>query len=423
MRRLPVLLATLVAVFVASAAAQNYQPRSIQFKGAPDFSDQELLTAAALRPGISLSVDAMKDHAKLLLDTGVFDNITFQFTGVDLRYLLTPSAALLPIRLANLPLASDKDLDAELHDKAPLYHGKVPADSGLTEQVRIALEQILAAQGIKATVEAVATAGTAPGKGEVLYSITAPPVLLGEMYLDSKSPALEPQARELLNKLANTPYDLDGTPSQISTYLGNYYRDKGYIEAAITATPANPAAASAGAIRIPFQISFVPGIQYKLAQVRLAPDLVVAQADFDHQANIHPGDIADGQRVLQNWEFLSRQYHNHGYMQARIHPTPTFDRAKGTVTFDVTTDAGPVYTMGVLTIENVSEDLRAAMLAAWKMPAGATFNEGAIRGFFATQGVNPALERVFAAINVSYSLHLNDEARTVDVALRLEKKR
>jgi hypothetical protein len=364
----------------------------------------------------------MKDHAKLLMDSGVFDNITFQFTGVDLRYILTPAASLYPIRLANLPLPQGSELDAKLHEHVPLYHGKVPADGGMTDQVRSALEEVLAARGLKVTVEAVANAGVAQGKsGAVVYSIVSPPVVLGEIHLDGKSPALEPQAEQILKTLAGAPYDLEGSRSQIATYLGNYYRDKGYLEAAIEAAAQDPIA-SGDSIKVPMQVSFAPGIQYRLSGVRLAPDLVVTQADFDHQVNIHPGDIADGQRVIQNWEFISRQYHNRGYMQARIHALPSFDREKGTVVYDVTAEPGPVYTMGALTIENVSADLRALMLAAWKMPAGAAFNEGALRNFFAIGDANPTLARVYAATNCKYTLNLNDSARTVDVVLRLEKK-
>jgi outer membrane protein assembly factor BamA len=109
-------------------------------------------------------------------------------------------------------------------------------------------------------------------------------------------------------------------------------------------------------------------------------------------------------------------------MTASVRPAPTFDHEKGTVSYMVTAESGPVYTMGALTIENVSDELRAAILAAWKMPQGSVFNEGAIRGFFATHGINPGLEQVFATVKIIYSLHLNDENRTVDVALRLEKK-
>jgi hypothetical protein len=290
------------------------------------------------------------------------------------------------------------------------------------EQVRVALEQILDAQGIKATVQAVANAGTPPGApGAINFSIASPPVLIGELHFDSKSPALDAGADQILTKLTGAPYDLDGSPSQIATYLGNYYHDKGYVEAHVESTPM-AASATADEIRIPFKVSLTPGMQYHLGEIRFAPDLLASHADFDRQSAIHFGDTAAGQKLTDDWQYFARQYHNHGYMQASIHPTPSFDRFKAIVSYDVAADPGPVYTMGKLTIEGVTDELRAAILAKWPVPAGAVFNEGAVRGFFATNGVNPELERVFAAVNVNYLQQLNDEAHTVDVTIRLEKK-
>jgi hypothetical protein len=78
--------------------------------------------------------------------------------------------------------------------------------------------------------------------------------------------------------------------------------------------------------------------------------------------------------------------------------------------------------MGALRIENVSEELRRLMLSAWQMPAGAIFNEGRILAYYAIGDANPTLARVFASVNCKFVLDLNDEARTVDVVLRLEKK-
>jgi outer membrane protein assembly factor BamA len=109
-------------------------------------------------------------------------------------------------------------------------------------------------------------------------------------------------------------------------------------------------------------------------------------------------------------------------MRPSVHPDPSFDRAQGTVSYTVTVEPGPVYTMGKLTIENVSDDLRAMMLAEWKMPAGAVFNESAVRNFFAIGDANSKLARVFATVNCKYIVQLNDLVRTVDVVLRLEKK-
>jgi outer membrane protein assembly factor BamA len=299
----------------------------------------------------------------------------------------------------------------------------VPAEGGLNEDVRRALEELLAAQGIKATVMATAAANTGLHKVMAIsYAIVAPPVEVGEIHLDSASVAPDRGVMEILAKLTGSAYDTEGSPSQISTYLGNYYHDNGYLEADIHATAENAPSIAPEAIRIPFLISIAPGALYRLSGVQLADSLAVTQADFDRQSLIHPGEIAGGQRLVEEWEFVARQYHNKGYLKASIHPTPSYDRAHGTVAFAVTVEPGPVYTMGKLTLENVSDDLRAMILAAWKMPPGAVFNEGAIRGFFATVGVNPALERVFKTINIKYSMRLNDDTKTVDVALRLERK-
>ncbi len=404
------------------AAAQKLLPKSIQFKGAPEYSDEELLSASGLKKGVVLDYAAMNEHTKQLLDTGVFSTLAFKFDSQDLIFTLTPSTTLYPIHLDNLPIEQEQTLDAELHRLVPLYHGKVPAEGGLTEAVRSALEKLLSERGFQATVTALP--GTTAGEvSAVHFSIATPPVQVGSIQLNEKSAMLDPGASEILSKLTGTPYDSVGSSSQITTYLGNFFHDKGYLEAKVEVTTQTATVAD-GVIHVPFGISVASGIQYRLASVRLNPDLVVTQADFDRQAHIHAGDIADGQHVVENWEYINRQYHNHGFMKARVQPTPTFDQSKGTVSSEVTADSGPVYTMGALSIENVSDDLRTAMMAGWKMPSGSTFNEGAIRSFYATDAsVNPTLNRLFANVDCKYTLRLNDEKRTVDVTLRLDRKK
>jgi hypothetical protein len=56
------------------------------------------------------------------------------------------------------------------------------------------------------------------------------------------------------------------------------------------------------------------------------------------------------------------------------------------VNYTIEVQPGPVYTMGKLIIQNGADDLRAAMLAAWKMPAGAVFNASAIQTYYSSQG-------------------------------------
>lgn len=66
---------------------------------------------------------------------------------------------------------------------------------------------------------------------------------------------------------------------------------------------------------------------------------------------------------------------------------------------------------------------QAIVLAGWKMPPGAVFNEGSILRFFATTtDVNPKLERVFATSTHKHAMRPNDDKRTVGLTLRLERK-
>src|ERR1035438_3190075 len=132
MKRTPCLLLTAILLLAAapSAAAQKFIPQSIQFKGAPEYTNQELLAAVGLKKGTPIAYSEVKSHSQRLLDTGLFESATFTYNGVNLVFTLVPSTALYPVRLQNLPLTPGKELDAALHDRLPLYHGKVPFERG-----------------------------------------------------------------------------------------------------------------------------------------------------------------------------------------------------------------------------------------------------------------------------------------------------
>jgi hypothetical protein len=104
-----------------------------------------------------------------------------------------------------------------------------------------------------------------------------------------------------------------------------------------------------------------------------------------------------------------------------VTPHAELDDTAGVANYRLEVDPGPVYTMGKLTIENGADDLRAAMLAAWKLPEGAVFDGNAIFTYFNTQGNTP-LGRTFDSAICRYKLAAHEDTRTVDVTLRLEAK-
>jgi outer membrane protein assembly factor BamA len=116
------LLTAVVATFLSQlAAAQKFHPKSIQFKGAPGYSDEDLITAAGLKKGVVMDYADMNDRTKQLLDTGLFSTLAFKFDGQDLIFTVTPSSNLYPIHLDNLPLVQGPELDGKIHQLVPLY--------------------------------------------------------------------------------------------------------------------------------------------------------------------------------------------------------------------------------------------------------------------------------------------------------------
>jgi outer membrane protein insertion porin family len=67
------------------------------------------------------------------------------------------------------------------------------------------------------------------------------------------------------------------------------YRNKGYMDAVVTATPQLDAASHQAA----FTVAAIPGEQYKLRQVTPLGLSAAQQADFDKAWKLHPGDVFD----------------------------------------------------------------------------------------------------------------------------------
>jgi outer membrane protein assembly factor BamA len=429
MKRTFFLLLTAVVCLAASqpAAAQKYLPKTIQFKGAPEYSDQELLAASGLKTGKVLDFAEMSGHSQKLMDSGLFETLSFKFDGVDLVYTLVMHSELYPLRLENLPLMPGKELDAALHDRFPLYHGNVPAEGGLTEEVRQALEEMLAAKGIKANVKA--TPYTGPKSNTVTaisYSITDPQVRVGEIHLQGVSPEMQAKVKAVADRAMKTDYDTENTAANIERAFALLYTDEGYAAVKVHAERSDHPIAGSQAIDIPYHVTVEEGRHYKLGSIYLPSGEPLNLAEINKAAvtgsnAVEKQSVTGGVTLRTALLYVTGQYKSKGYMDCVVTPHPQYDEAAGNVNYTLEVQPGPVYTMGTLTIQNSAEDLRAAMWGAWKMPTGTVFSEKAIYDYYYTQGNTP-LGRTFASANCKYKLTKNIETHTVDVTLRVEKR-
>jgi len=407
-----------------AATAQKFQPKTIQFKGAPEYSNQELLDAAGLKKGTVLDFAEMREHSQKLMDTGVFDTLGFKFDGLDLIYTLVPSTTLYPVRLENLPLVPGKELDAKLHDRFPLFHGKVPAEGGMLEGVRSVLEEMLAAQGIKAAVTAMPYTDPKLHKVTAMsLVITAPPVKVGAIHLDGVSAAMQGAVQRAANHATGEMFDTENSAANLERAIEQYYADEGYGAAKAHVSRSGDPVSAADSISVPFSATIEEGRLYKLGYIHLPADAPVTQAEIDKAVQQNAG-TAKGQPLRDAWFMIASRCKFKGYLDCTVIPHPELDEAAGIVNYNVDVVPGPVYRLEFVKFENVSDELRVRLMRIWQMLPGDPFDESYVSGFvLKAQKEDPILMRSLSGVAASYKISADPETHQVNCILQFVKLR
>jgi outer membrane protein assembly factor BamA len=371
----------------ASPSAQRKAPaRAIRFEGAPQYSQEELLAAAGLKPGARLTASDVKSHAKQLNDTGLFAVVKFSTDSKGLLFTLTPASQLFPIHLDNLPLKPGKELDDKLHAQFPLYHGLVPANGSLVDGICQAFEAMLAAQGIKATVKAAPTSGLGPKKITAMnFTVASPPVRIGPIQISGASPAMQAKVHVLVSGEMGNAFDTENSAIGLKNAFEDLYQDQGYaaveVEVAQIDPPTIVGPSSDQAIEIPYSVAIKEGGIYKLGTINYPPDALVPRAEVQKVLSKYP---AGSGRPLDLFLLAVRDaYHARGYLDCSIVSHPSFNETTHIVNYSVDADPGPLYQMSAVEFDGAPDAMAARLKRLWKLTPGQTFDESYVSGFAA----------------------------------------
>ncbi len=363
--------------------AQRKAPsQTIRFQGAPQYTQEELLAAAGLKPGARLTAIEVKARAKQLNDTGMFAVVKFSNDSKGLLFTLTPASQLYPLHLDNLPLNPGKELDDKLHERFPLYHGLVPANGSMLEGICQAFEEMLAGQGIKATVKAALTSGLGPKKITAMnFTIASPPVRIGRIQLAGVSAAMQAKANTLVASQTGNEFDTENSAAGLQHAFQDLYQDQDYAAVQVEVTEIDPPVVSDQAIEIPFSVTIKEGGVYKLGKIDYPPNALVPRAEVD-KAVKKTGSGAG--RPLDLFLLAVRDaYHARGYLDCSVVSHPSFNEATHIVNYSVEIDPGTPYRMGAVQFDGAPDAMAAKLRSAWKLTPGSAFDESYVSSFAA----------------------------------------
>ena len=375
-------IALLLICSLPLLAQKKVPPQPIRFQGAPQYSQQELLAAAGLKPGMRLNSAAVRAHARQLADTGVFKEVKFAYQRRTLLFTLTPSIQLFPMRLDNVPLAPGKELDSRLHERFPLYHGLLPASGSMVEGICRTFEEMLAAKGARATVKADLTSGLGPQKlTAVNFTVASPGVHIGRIQLSGVSLAMQAKASQLASRQTGVSFDTEHSATGLQRVFEDLYHDQGYAAAQVTVVQLSALAVSDQSIDVLYAVTIMEGGIYKLGKIDLPPDALVTRAEIEKVISKKPAGTG---RPLDLFVLaVCDAYTAHGYLDCSTVLHPSFDEAAHIVNYTVQINPGPQYRFASVKFEGAPDAMAARLKLLWKMAPGDVFDQSYFSNFAA----------------------------------------
>jgi len=398
-------------------------PKAIHFDGAPGYTDAELTVASGLKIGQSYSPEQLNESAKILMQTGIFDTVGYKFDGTKLNYTVTLSEATYPIQLGNLPFESGETLEARLRDRVPIYHGKVPTEGTMLEEVRVAFERLLAGDGLHVHVGMEAVTDQATHEvSSVKFKIDSLPVRIGGVRLEGVSDGIRQQLQQVLTQ-TGTPFDSEKSASDLERRVASVYAAHGFAAVQVHVFRYGKAAIADGEIRVPFTVMVKEGQSYKLGDVKISPDLPIDKAEIDRLLGTRASYIPESTYVQNLAQLVAVRLKAEGYLDSKVNPQPQLDDSAGVVNYTVSADLGQVYHLGFVKFEGASEQLHALLMKSWQMLPGDPFDESYVAKFLVrAQQSSPELQQAMAGLKATYAIHPDPANHDVNISIRLEKQ-
>ena len=412
------------SVFAHSTGAQQLlKPQTIRFDGAPQYSTDELLTVVGVKKGQVYTADYFNQTAQKLMATGVFDNVGFKFDGLDLVYTIHENPNLYQVTIGNIPIETGAELDAHLHQVIPLYHGKVPSEGTLFDDVRSALQGMVDAEGIDAKVAMVPAGENSGKKATALkFNIGKAQVELGDIEITGVSESLRKLVDEALKRV-NKGFDATNSASILVDQIAFAYVGQGFPSAVIQAHPSGKPVIENGIIRVPFAVTVQEGRAYKLGTVKLASNIPIAVSDLEKMTKPRDRYTPEFEYVIGLRGAIEARLKGKGYLDCKVKTDPEIDETAGTVNYTVDAVPGEQYHLGLIKFDNVSDSMRSLLMRNWQMMPGDPFDESYVSNFILlAQKSDPVLQRSLAGVAATYDAHANSETHEVNLVIRLQRQ-
>jgi outer membrane protein insertion porin family len=424
MRPLRALRLAPVLLLVSSLSSHaQYVVKAVHFKGPTPYADTDLQAVSGLQPGLAFTANDLQAAAQKLIDTGAFDDVQVALLGpfrsIDVNFTLKSAdpSHILPASFTNLIWWQPAELQSALHASLPLFNGTIPEAGNQQEAVQAALQQLLTAKGITATlIHSVIEPTNALRERVVEYKVTSPEIRLHSATINGVSPAFAGKINELITRSVDTPYNEGLTNSSFTGKVLDVYRDTGNLDASFTQLQRTPQPGSS-TLAVDLAATIDEGHPFHVSTIAFAGSPLFSAQEFSATTKLHPGDLATRAALLESVAPISDAYGRQGYMDAAIQPGTQLDPATHQVAYTITVVPGEQYHLREVKALNLDPNTLAQFNQAWTLQPGALYDSTYLVSFLKKNVAQPYL-RGYAP---RYRVERDPESHLVTVTFSFER--
>jgi outer membrane protein assembly factor BamA len=392
--RIRILSAICVSILVTTAIfAQTVRKiAAIETEGLQTLTAETVIASSGLKVGETFSVEAIDAAAQRLLNSGLFKRVAYRTRNVGANVTITfqleeAKGQSSPVVFDNFIWFSDEELAAAIKREVPSFNGSAPDIGNTNELITKALQNLLVERKLPGRVEHNIT------EREHLFRVEGVPMRICTLHF----PGAQSVSEQKLIQATRNSMDLEYSRQSAKTFpkFGLYpiYRELGHLRATFGPPVAKPET-SADCEGVDLTIPVNEGAMYSWAKAEWSGNQVLPPKELDDALGMKPGEVANGKKFDKGLSDVQKAYGKHGYIQARMNPTPEYDDAAPKVTFKITVDEGPQFRMGTVEFKGFSPVDAALLAEKWTLKSGEVYDQSYAGRFFRIEG-GEILSRIF----------------------------
>ena len=376
-----VILSYAPAASTQSTTSQSYRLATMKFVGLNRFSDAQASKATGLQTGDSVTQAQLAAAVERLAKSGAFENVSFRYStngnSLNVEFEVVEISRLLPCVFENFVWFSDAELDKALRSRVFFYAGGVPESGATAEEVRVALRDLVHANGITGDVTVTPSiAGLGQPVSAFVYSVTGLAMPIQGIRFAGNAAINAGSLQAASSQIVGRDYSVSFVSQFAGAGLVPLYRKQGYLRARFEKPEGTPLQSNNTAAVQPIVValSVDEGPVFYWEKAEWTGNRVFTSEELDHLLGMKPKEVANQEKIDAGLTAIKRAYDTRGFIEAAVKPKEILDDTARLTTYNVAVDEGAQFHLGMVHFEGLPKVASKELIKSWQLKPGDVYD-------------------------------------------------